>query len=107
MGGRMLGQRGHTARSGLSGLPQFRVRAGAVRMGTISGQQHSSEAAERSVPAAGSRRTTTARVTGGLFIASTVAFMIAATVLSMTFDWPDILRQPADVVLPEFAAGGA
>ena len=25
----------------------------------------------------------------------------------MTFDWPDILRQPADVVLPEFVAGGA
>jgi hypothetical protein len=42
-----------------------------------------------------------------LFIGSTVAFMVGATVLSMTFDWPDILREPADVVLPEFAAGGA
>ncbi|WUJ67912.1 DUF4386 domain-containing protein [Kribbella soli] len=46
-------------------------------------------------------------VAGGLLVASTVAFMVAATVLSTTFDWPDILRQPADVVLPEFAAGGA
>ena len=46
-------------------------------------------------------------MTGALFIASTMAFMIAATALSMTFDWPDILRQPPDVVLPEFAAGGA
>jgi hypothetical protein len=52
-----------------------------------------------------SRRT--AQVSGVLFIASTVAFMIAATILSATFDWPDILRQPAGVVLPEFAAGGA
>lgn len=42
-----------------------------------------------------------------MLVASTVAFMVAATVLSTTFDWPDILRQPADVVLPEFAAGGA
>jgi Domain of unknown function (DUF4386) len=79
-------------------------------MGTISSQPHSSEATERSVSAglspAESRRRT-ALVAGGLFIVSTVAFMIAATVLSMTFDWPDILREPADVVLPEFAAGGA
>jgi hypothetical protein len=27
-------------------------------------------------------------------------------VLSSTFDWPDILREPTDVVLPAFAAGG-
>jgi hypothetical protein len=47
------------------------------------------------------------RVTGVLFIVGTAAFAFAATVLSMTFDWPDILRQPADVVLPEFVAGGA
>ncbi|TCC35265.1 hypothetical protein E0H75_41505 [Kribbella capetownensis] len=46
-------------------------------------------------------------MTGSLFIASTAAFMTAATVLSMTLDWPDILWEPADVVLPEFAAGGA
>jgi hypothetical protein len=47
------------------------------------------------------------RVTGLLFIVGTAAFAVSATVLSMTFDWPDILRQPADVVLPEFGAGGA
>ena len=35
-----------------------------------------------------------------------VAFALAATVLSSTFDWPDILREPADVVLPAFVAGG-
>jgi hypothetical protein len=48
----------------------------------------------------------TRRISGVLFIAGTAAFGVAATVLSMTFDWPDILRQRADVVLPEFAAGG-
>jgi Domain of unknown function (DUF4386) len=46
------------------------------------------------------------RISGVLFIVGTAAFAVAATVLSMTFDWPDILRQPADVVLPEFVAGG-
>jgi hypothetical protein len=75
-------------------------------MGTIGSQQHSSEAISVGPSLAESRRRT-ALVTGSLFIASTVAFTIAATVLSMTFDWPDILRQPADVVLPQFAAGGA
>src|SRR5215203_711817 len=46
------------------------------------------------------------RTTGGLFVAGTAAFAVAATVLSSTFDWPDILREPADVVLPAFVAGG-
>jgi hypothetical protein len=46
------------------------------------------------------------RTTGGLFVAGALAFAGAATVLSSTFDWPDILREPADVVLPEFVAGG-
>ena len=46
------------------------------------------------------------RTTGWLFIVSAVAFATAATVLSSTFDWPDILREPADVVLPSFVAGG-
>ena len=27
--------------------------------------------------------------------------------LSSTFEWPDVLREPADVVLPAFSAGGA
>src|SRR5919206_3118292 len=47
------------------------------------------------------------RVTGALFVASAVTFAASASVLSSTFDWPDILRQPAQVVLPSFAAGGA
>ena len=46
------------------------------------------------------------RTTGGLFVAGALAFAAAATVLSSTFDWPDILREPTDVVLPAFAAGG-
>lgn len=50
---------------------------------------------------------TTPRVTGALFVVSALAFAAAATVLSATFDWPDILREPASVVLPAFDAGGA
>jgi hypothetical protein len=46
------------------------------------------------------------RTTGALFLIGALTFATAATVLSATFDWPDILREPADVVLPEFAAGG-
>jgi hypothetical protein len=47
------------------------------------------------------------RATGGLFVGGAVAFAAAATVLSSTFDWPDVLREPAAVVLPAFAAGDA
>jgi hypothetical protein len=46
------------------------------------------------------------RMTGWLFVAGAVAFAAAATTLSSTFDWPDILREPANVVLPAFVAGG-
>jgi hypothetical protein len=46
------------------------------------------------------------RVTGGLFVVGAVAFAAAASVLSSTFGWPDILREPAGVVLPAVAAGG-
>jgi hypothetical protein len=46
------------------------------------------------------------RTTGGLFVLGAVAFAVAASVLSSTFDWPDILREPASVVLPSFVAGG-
>ena len=35
-----------------------------------------------------------------------LAFGAAATVLSSTFNWPDILREPASVVLPAFVDGG-
>lgn len=41
-----------------------------------------------------------------LFIVGALAFAAAATVLSSTFEWPDILREPADVVLPKFVEGG-
>ena len=37
------------------------------------------------------------RTTGALFVAGALVFAGAATVLSSTFDWPDILREPADV----------
>jgi len=47
------------------------------------------------------------RVTGTLFVGGALAFGVAATVLSSTFDWPDILREPARTVLPAFDAGGA
>ncbi len=46
------------------------------------------------------------RVTGGLFLLGALAFAVAATVLSSTFNWPDILREPPEVVLPAFQAGG-
>src|SRR3954447_16766837 len=46
------------------------------------------------------------RTTGVLFVLGALAFAISATVLSSTFDWPDILREPAAVVLPAFVAGG-
>ena len=46
------------------------------------------------------------RTTGGLLLGGALAFAAAATALSSTFDWPDILREPAGVVLPAFAAGG-
>ncbi|HST98643.1 MAG TPA: DUF4386 domain-containing protein [Geodermatophilus sp.] len=46
------------------------------------------------------------RATGILFVAGALAFGGAATALSSTFDWPDILREPADVVLPAVVAGG-
>jgi hypothetical protein len=45
------------------------------------------------------------RVTGWLLVIGAVTFAVAATVLSSTFDWPDILREPPDVVLPAFVDG--
>jgi Domain of unknown function (DUF4386) len=46
------------------------------------------------------------RTTGALFAFGAVTFGAAATVLSSMFDWPDILREPANVVLPAYADGG-
>jgi hypothetical protein len=45
-------------------------------------------------------------LTGALFVVGAVAFAAAATVLSSTFAWPDILREPAGTVLPAFVDGG-
>jgi hypothetical protein len=42
-----------------------------------------------------------------LFVVSALAFAAAASTLSATFNWPDILREPASVVLTAFEAGGA
>jgi hypothetical protein len=50
--------------------------------------------------------TTLRRAAGGLFTVAALGFAGAATALSMAFGWPDILREPASVVLPTFAAGG-
>ena len=47
------------------------------------------------------------RTTGVLFVVGAAAFAVAATLLSSAFDWPDILRKPADEVLPAFHAGGS
>ena len=49
---------------------------------------------------------TVRRTTGSLFVVGAVAFAAAATLLSSTFEWPDILREPPSTVLPAFAVGG-
>src|SRR5829696_5929131 len=46
------------------------------------------------------------RATGWLLVVGAVAFAVAAMLLSSTFEWPDILREPPEVVLPAFVAGG-
>ena len=46
------------------------------------------------------------RTTGALLTAVPLAFAASTSVLSATFDWPDVLRRPAAEVLPSFAAGG-
>jgi hypothetical protein len=51
-------------------------------------------------------QTTLQKLTGVLFILSAVGFAVTSTVLSSTFNWPDILREPPDTVLTEFQEGG-
>lgn len=46
------------------------------------------------------------QITGILFILAAVAFGIAATVLSMSFEWPDILREEPAYVLTKYEDGG-
>jgi hypothetical protein len=48
----------------------------------------------------------TATVAGLLLVAVPLAFNAAFTLLEARFDYPDILRQPTDVVLARFRAGG-
>jgi hypothetical protein len=51
-------------------------------------------------------RTTLQQLTGVFFILSAVGFSITSTVLSASFNWPDILREPPDTVLTTFQDGG-
>ncbi|MGH3146900.1 MAG: DUF4386 domain-containing protein [Rubrobacter sp.] len=51
--------------------------------------------------------TTARRLTGVLLILTPVAFNLLFTLLSVTFEYPDILREPAGYVLERFDAGGA
>src|SRR5919199_6825093 len=51
--------------------------------------------------------TTARRLTGVLLILTPIAFNLLFTLLSMTFEYPDILREPAGYVLETFDAGGA
>jgi Domain of unknown function (DUF4386) len=48
----------------------------------------------------------TRKLTGWLFVISVIAFFVTSTVLSSTFEWPDILREDADTVLTKFEDGG-
>ena len=47
------------------------------------------------------------RTTGLFFVLAAVSFAVASSILSATFDWPDILREPAPTVLSAFTAGGS
>src|SRR5918995_4981580 len=51
--------------------------------------------------------TTLRRLTGVLLILTPIAFNLLFTLLSVTFDYTDILREPAGYVLRRFDAGGA
>jgi hypothetical protein len=47
------------------------------------------------------------RLTGIVLILTPIAFNVFFTLLSVTFQYPDILREPAGYVLRRFEAGGA
>lgn len=49
----------------------------------------------------------TRKATGALLILGAVLVNIPYTLLIMTFDYPDILREPAGDILTRFAAGGS
>jgi len=46
------------------------------------------------------------KIAGGLLILTPIAFNVFFTMLSMTFAYPDILREPASDVLRKFDEGG-
>jgi hypothetical protein len=47
------------------------------------------------------------RLTGIVLILTPIAFNVFFTLLSVTFEYPDILREPTDYVLRSFDAGGS
>jgi hypothetical protein len=47
------------------------------------------------------------KLTGVLLIFTPILFMTAFTLLQVNFEYPDILRQPATVVMEKFMAGGS
>ncbi len=47
------------------------------------------------------------RLTGVLLILTPIAFNLLFTLLSMTFEYPNNLREPAGYILEQFDAGGA
>lgn len=47
------------------------------------------------------------RITGGLFILAVIAFGITSSILSASFNWPDILRESPDSILTSFREGGS
>ena len=49
---------------------------------------------------------TTNRTIGGLLIAGAIALLIPYTVLTIIFDYPDILRQDTAIILTKFHEGG-
>jgi hypothetical protein len=51
-------------------------------------------------------RITLQRVTGGLFILAAAGFAVTSTILSGSFNWPDILRESPDTILTSFHDGG-
>src|SRR5918999_2078802 len=47
------------------------------------------------------------KLTGVILILTPVAFNVFFTLLTVTFEYPDILREPTDPILRQFDAGGA
>ena len=47
------------------------------------------------------------KLTGVILILTPVAFNVFFTLLTVTFEYPDILREPTDHILRQFDAGGS